>query len=263
MTHPTPAHPSHAGRTVLITGAAGGLGLAFAQAFAEAGADLVLADRAADALARATGELAAQFGRQTIVGLPVDVTDEAATLALAEQAAHAVPGRRRIDALVNNAAIYATLTRAPFHELSSAEWDRVMAVNLKGPFLMARAVRPWMLAGGGGTIVNVASATVMSGTPMWAHYVASKAGVIGLTRALANELGPHGINVNALAPGLTLTEASLGLLDNAAQYGSQRGAIRRAAEPHDIVGAALFLASPAAAFITGQTLVVDGGKQFI
>jgi NAD(P)-dependent dehydrogenase (short-subunit alcohol dehydrogenase family) len=250
------------GRTVVITGAAGGLGLAFAGAFATAGADLVLADAAAEAVARSAADLAARHPAQTVVGLPVDVTDEAGTLALAGQAAQAVSGRRRIDVLINNAAIYAALTRAPFHELDPAEWDRVLSVNLKGPFLMARAVRPWMLEAGG-AIVNVSSATVMSGSPLWAHYVASKAGVIGLTRALANELGPHGITVNAVAPGFTLTEASLGLVADAEGYGRQRGAIRRAAQPEDIVGAALYLASPLAAFMTGQTLVVDGGKQFI
>jgi NAD(P)-dependent dehydrogenase (short-subunit alcohol dehydrogenase family) len=261
MTTATPASPfDFHGRTVLITGAAGGLGLAFAQAFAQAGADVVMADVAEDRVRQAAAGLGEQHRGRTIVGLPVDVTQEASTLALV-QAAEQATGR--LDVLVNNAAIYATLTRSPYHEIDVAEWDRVMAVNLKGPFLMARAVRPALLRAGGGAIVNVASATVMSGSPLWAHYVASKGGVIGLTRTLANELGPHGITVNALAPGLTLTEASLGLIPDAANHGAQRGAIRRAAQAQDVVGAALYLASPAAAFVTGQTLVVDGGKQFI
>ena len=250
------------GRTVLITGGAAGLGLAFAEAFAAAGADLVLGDIAADARTASAEALAARHPGQRFIGLAADVTQPADCDALARRAAELIPGRRRIDALLNNAAVYATLTRAGFHELDLAEWDRVMAVNLKGPFLMARAARPWMLEAGG-AIVNVASATVFSGTPLWSHYIASKAGVIGLTRALATELGPHRITVNALAPGLTLTDASLGLLPDAAAYGAARGAIRRAAQPDDVIGAALFLASPLAAFVTGQTLVVDGGKQFI
>ena len=250
------------GRTVVITGAAGGLGLAFAEAFAAAGADLVLGDVAANTVKAAADRLAQRYQEQCICGLPLDVTDEASTKRFAEQAAHAVSGRERIDVLVNNAAIYGGLTRAGFHEIDPAEWDRVMLVNLKGPFLMARAVRPWMLKSGG-HIVNLASATVFSGSQLWAHYVAGKGGVIALTRVLANELGAHGITVNAIAPGFTLTDASMGLIPDAANYGAQRGAIKRAAMPDDVVGAALYLASPLAAFVTGQTLVVDGGRQFI
>jgi NAD(P)-dependent dehydrogenase (short-subunit alcohol dehydrogenase family) len=261
MNAAVPALDFH-GRTVLITGAAGGLGLAFAEAFAAAGADLVLGDVAADAVKRVAGDMAKRHRDQRILGLPLDVTQEESAKRFAEEAAHATSGRERIDVLVNNAAIYAGLTRAGFHELEPSEWDRVMMVNLKGPFLMARAVRPWMLKSGG-HIVNLASATVFSGTQLWAHYVASKGGVIALTRVLATELGPHGITVNAIAPGITLTDASLGLIPDAANYGAQRGAIRRAAMPDDVVGAALYLASPLAAFVTGQTLVVDGGKQFI
>ncbi len=261
MNAAAPALDFH-GRTVVITGAAGGLGLAFAEAFAGAGADLVLGDVATDSVKAAADKLAQRYQEQRICGLPLDVTDEGSTKRFAEQAAHAVSGRERIDVLVNNAAIYGGLTRAGFHEIDPAEWDRVMLVNLKGPFLMARAVRPWMLKAGG-HIVNLASATVFSGSQLWAHYVAGKGGVIALTRVLANELGAHGITVNAIAPGFTLTEASLGLIEDAANYGAQRGAIKRAALPGDVVGAALYLASPLAAFVTGQTLVVDGGRQFI
>src|SRR3954466_13819555 len=139
MNAAAPALDFH-GRTVLITGAGGGLGLAFAAAFAAAGADLVLGDIAADAVKDAAGDLAKRFPEQRIVGLPLDVTQEESTKRFAEAGGHAVPGRERIDVLINNAAIYAGLTRAGFHELDPAEWDRVMSVNLKGPFLMARAV---------------------------------------------------------------------------------------------------------------------------
>ena len=161
----------------------------------------------------------------------------------------------------SNAAIYATLTRSPFEEIDEAEWDRVMAVNLKGPWQVVRACSPLLREGA--RIVNIASATVMSGSAQWAHYVASKAGVIGLTRVMAKELGVRGITVNAVAPGFTLTDASHSLISDAESYGVDRGSIKRPIHPDDIVGAVEFLASPEAAFVTGQTMVVDGGRQFL
>ena len=236
---------------VLITGAAGGLGRAFAAGFAERGDEVVAADlpAALDVAARGDAAAALPAGATAVA---VDVSDGASVAAMAERIGP-------IDVLVNNAAIYAGLTRAPFHELTEAEWDRVMAVNLKGPWLCAKhcTLRD------GGAIINVSSATVLSGSPQWAHYVASKSALLGLTRVMARELGDRDIRVNALAPGFTLTDASRALIEDADTYGVDRGALKRGATPEDIVGAALFLASPAAAFITGQTLVVDGGRQFL
>lgn len=244
-------------RTVLITGAAGGLGRAFAEGFAAAGDRVVVADiNLAGAEETATALRAASA---ETLACEVDVTDRASTQALAEAAADF--GGGSIDVVINNAAIYAGITRSPFEDIAEDEWDLVMGVNLKGPWQVTRAVSPYLPAGG--RVVNLSSATVMSGSTQWAHYVASKGGVIALTRVLAKELGTRDITVNAIAPGFTLTEASSELMDDAATYGVDRGAIRRASQPDDIVGATMFLASPDAGYITGQTLVVDGGRQFI
>jgi NAD(P)-dependent dehydrogenase (short-subunit alcohol dehydrogenase family) len=247
------------GRVVLITGAARGLGRAFAQGFAEAGARVVAADLDGPA-ADATATAVAQAGGGEAVGVQADVGDAAAVDAMVAAAVDRFGG---VDVLVNNAGIYAGLTRAPFHELDEAEWDRVIRVNLKGPWLCARACVPAMRKRGGGSIVNVSSATVLSGSPLWAHYVASKGGVIALTRAMAREVGDLGIRVNAIAPGFTLTQASRDLIEDAETYGVDRGAIKRSARPEDMVGTALYLASPASDFVTGQTIVVDGGRQFV
>jgi len=244
-------------RVVLITGAGGGLGRAFAHGFGAAGDRIVVAD-IDEVGANRTVELLAAEGVEA-VAVRVDVTNQPSVRALIDTT---IDHYGRLDVVVNNAAIYATLTRTPFDEIDPDEWDKVMAVNAKGPWLVSatafsRMTRP------GGRIINIASATVMSGSPLWMHYVASKGAVIGMTRVMAREVGSAGVTVNAIAPGFTLTEASLGLMDDAATYGVDRGAIKRASQPDDIVGTALFLASEQASYITGQTLIVDGGKQFI
>jgi len=162
---------------------------------------------------------------------------------------------------VNNAAVYADLgAKKPFDHISEAEWDRVMAVNLKGMWQCAKAVAPYMRQQGYGKILNVSSSSAFVGTPGLAHYAASKAAVIGLTRVLARELGDQNICVNAIAPGLVASDAGMRL--NPTEYfeGSRnRRALKRLMAPEDLVGTVLFLASPASDFITGQTFVVDGG----
>lgn len=242
--------------TALITGAGGGLGRAISQALAARDVTIVAADIDLDQAQETVRLIETDGGRAYAV--PVDVTDPSSAAAAVE-AATAAAGP--LTALVNNAAIYATIRRTPFDEITVDEWDRVMAVNLRGPWVMAVAARRALQDGG--RIVNISSATVFSGSEQWAHYVASKAGVIGLTRVLARELGPRGITVNAVAPGFTLTEASYALIEDADSYGVTRSALKRSAQPDDIVGAVLYLTGPDSGYITGQTLVVDGGRQFI
>lgn len=244
-------------KTVLVTGAAGGLGRAFAQGFAGRGYRVAVADVNIDG-ARETARLLIEGGAEA-EAFEVDVTSGESTEALAS--AVAAFGGGAIDAVVNNAAIYATVTRSPFEDIDPAEWDLVMNVNLKGPWLVTKAASPFLATGG--RVINISSATIFSGSEQWAHYVASKGGVVALTRVLAKELGRREITVNVIAPGFTLTDASYGLMDNAENYGVDRGAIKRSSQPDDIVGAALFLAGPDSSYITGQTIVVDGGRQFI
>ena len=246
------------GKRAVITGAAGGLGRAFAQGFAEAGAKVIVADINPDGIAE-TAQMIRDAGG-TAEPVTVDVTSATSCSALADAARTVFGG---VDVLVNNAAIYAGLERRRFEEIEETVFDKVMAVNVKGVWQMSRALTPLMRAAGRGAIVNVASATVFSGSPHWMHYVASKGAVIAMSRSMARELGDDGIRVNVIAPGFTLTEASLGLMEDAASYGVTRGALKRASEPADMVGGALYLASGLAGFITGQTLVIDGGRQFI
>ncbi|MET4591796.1 SDR family oxidoreductase [Arthrobacter sp. 754] len=244
-------------RTVLITGAAGGLGRAFALGFAGRGYRVAVADINLEG-AEQTAKLVREAGGEA-AAFAADVTSVESTEDLAKSCAEF--GNGSIDVVLNNAAVYAGVTRSPFEDIDPAEWDLVMNVNLKGPWLVTRAASPFLPEGG--RVINLSSATIYSGSEQWLHYVASKGGVVALTRVMAKELGRRGITVNAIAPGFTLTEASYGLMENAENYGVDRGAIKRASQPEDIVGAALFLAGPDSSYYTGQTMVVDGGRQFI
>ena len=249
------------GKTAIVTGGARGLGAAYARALAASGAHVAIAD-----VLEAEGEaLARDIGAQKkarAIFVRTDVTKQAETVRLAEQTTQVFGA---IDILVNNAAIYADLgSKKPFDQISEAEWDRVMAVNIKGIWQCVKAVVPFMQKQGRGKIINISSSSVYAGTPGLAHYVASKAAVIGLTRALARELGEHNICVNAIAPGLVPNEASMRL--NPSEYfegARSRRAINRLMAPEDLIGTVVFLASSDSDFVTGQTFVVDGGLAMI
>lgn len=243
-------------KVVIITGAAQGIGATYAKALAAEGAKVVIADVLDGA--PLAGEIAAT-GAEAIA-VRADVADEASAKAMAEAA---VERFGRIDVLVNNAAIYASLEIQPFEDIDPAEWDKVMAVNVRGPFICARAVTPYMKERGYGRIINISSGTPFKGTPGLLHYVTSKGAVLTLTRALARELGEHGIAVNTLAPGLVLSE---GVIANEAMRDKLTGpvlasrALKRDQTPEDLIGPLLFLASDESAFMTGESVVVDGGS---
>src|SRR5262249_29435953 len=226
---------------------------AYARRFLAEGARVVVAD-IADAVAAA--EKLAPADRA--LGVRADVSDAASVGAMVAAAADRFG---RIDVLVNNAAVFAALKPPRFDAIDESEWDRVMAVNVKGVWNCVRAVAPVMRAQGGGRIVNVASAIVAKGTAMLLHYVTSKGAVVAMTRALARELGPSGITVNAVAPGLILSDgvqANPDLTGFQAAAVMQARSLRRDAFPEDVEGTVVFLASDDSAFMSGQTLIVDG-----
>lgn len=244
---------------ILITGAGQGIGRAYAHAFAGAGACPVLADINAAAGERVAQEVRAQGGRA--VAIDVDIGDPTSVESLV---ARTIAQHGRIDTLVNNASIFSTIVMRPFTEIPLDEWDRVLRVNISGTFLMARAVVPHMKDRGRGRIINISSAAVTMGRPNYLHYTTSKAGVIGMTRSLARELGAFGITVNAVLPGATDTEierATVTPQQKAAMLAMR--AVPREETPEDLVGAVLFLASDASAFVTGQSLTIDGGLTFL
>ena len=240
-------------KVVIVTGGARGIGRAYGLAVAAEGAKVVVADVAdgKPALKEIEG-----LGAQALV-VECDVSREADTLRLATET---LAQFGRIDVLVNNAALYGSLKRRPFMEIPIEEWDRVMAVNLRGLFLCARAVFPAMKAQGKGKIINIASGTFFKGVPHYIHYTTSKGGVVGFTRSLARELGDFGIRVNAIAPGFTPSGENEKNMPEAGREANVRmRMLKRAEVPGDVVGTLVFLASDDSHFITGQTIVVDGG----
>jgi NAD(P)-dependent dehydrogenase (short-subunit alcohol dehydrogenase family) len=241
-------------KVVIVTGGGSGIGRAYSLGVAREGARVVVADTAD---AQATVKAIEAGGAQAL-GVACDVSREEDTLRLATET---IARFGRIDVLVNNAAIYGTLRRRPFMDIPVEEWDRVMAVNLRGLFLCARAVFPAMKAQGKGKIINIASSTFFRGVPNYIHYTTSKGGVVGFTRSLARELGDAGIRVNAVAPGFTLSGANEANISAEQKEANIRmRMLKRAEVPDDLVGTIVFLASDDSDFITGQTIAVDGGS---
>ncbi|HLQ34739.1 MAG TPA: 3-oxoacyl-ACP reductase family protein [Chloroflexota bacterium] len=245
-------------RVVIVTGGAQGIGRAYCQGLAQEGAKVVVADIDEQRAASTARELQ-EHGAQTLA-IAADVGQEHSAT---DMIGAALSRFGRIDGLVNNAAMYQrpAVRRGPFWELTVEEWDRVMGVNVRGIFLCSRAVAEPMREQRSGSIVNISSGTVHSGTPMFAHYVTSKAAVIGLTRVMARELGDYNIRVNAIAPGYTqsLDDPDDEFMTRLRHVANMR-CLKRVQEPRDLVGTVIFFCSDDSAFITGQTLLVDGGS---
>jgi NAD(P)-dependent dehydrogenase (short-subunit alcohol dehydrogenase family) len=247
-----------ASRTAIVTGGAKGIGRHYSKALAGEGARVMIADIADGAdLAQ---ELDSRHGQGTALSSVTDVSDESQVKDLI---ARTIDSFGKIDILVNNAAMYVALHEQPFTEIDVALWDRVMAVNVRGSFLMIKHASRHMMKQRYGKIINIGSGTTFRGIPKMAHYVTSKGAVVAMTRTLSRELGEHGICINTLAPGFTLSETVVA--DNPEHVNTsragaiQRRALKRDMHPPDLLGALIFLASSDSDFYTGQILAVDGG----
>jgi NAD(P)-dependent dehydrogenase (short-subunit alcohol dehydrogenase family) len=241
-------------KVAIVTGGAQGIGHAIAAGLAREGARIVIADlRGAESAASAfPGGL----------GLTVDVADEAAVQRMVDETVERCDS---IDILINNAGLYASLAMRPFDQIPLDEWRQVMDVNVASMFLTCRAVTPVMRAGGGGAIVNISSGTPFRGVPFLLHYVTSKGAIVAFTRALAKELGKDEIRVNCVAPGFTMSDGVKQhpkVVEKLRDASVSARTIQRDQEPEDVVGAVVYLAGPSAGFVTGQTIVIDGGQYF-
>ena len=246
-------------RVALLTGGAKGIGRHHAQALAREGARLMIADVADGRELAET--IARERGANSVASAVTDVSDEGAVKALVAQT---IERFGKIDILVNNAALFAPLQEQKCTEIDVAVWDKVMAVNLRGPFLMVKHVAPAMRERKYGKIINIGSGTAYRGIPWMLHYVTSKGGIMAFTRALARELGAHGIRVNTLAPGFTmsdsLVEENRGHVAMARERAVEQRSLKRDEQPQDLLGALVFLSSADSDFVTGHTIAVDGGN---
>lgn len=243
------------GRVAIVTGGARGIGAAYCKALADEGAMVVVGDIVDS---EGTVGVVKQAGGNAF-GVHCDVTNPGQ---IRDMIAETVATYGKLDILVNNAALFGELKLKPFYEIDEAEWDRMMEINTRGQFSCVKAAVPEMRKNGYGKIVNIASTTVHNGVPLMLHYVASKGAVIAFTRALAREVGDFGITVNALAPGLTISEkvADDDQWTLHRPRNMERRAIKREQIPEDLVGTLIFLCSPDSDFVTGQTVVTDGGS---
>lgn len=246
------------GRVAIVTGGAMGIGRALAEGLAAEGAAVTIAD--VSGAEEAAAEVSSD-GRR-VLGVTADVTSEEDTRSMVDATVSEFGG---LDILVNNAGLYSSLNPGPFDEIDVAEWRKVFDVNVLGMFLCCRAAVGAMRERGGGRIINLASGTPFKGVPFFLHYTSSKGAVVALTRALAKELGGDEILVNAIAPGFTLSDgvkANPVQVEKLTEISRNARTLHRDQYPEDIVGAAVFFASDDASFITGQSLLVDGGAYF-
>ncbi len=242
-------------QVAIVTGAAQGIGAAYAHGLAREWASVAIVDildphPVAKEIVHRDGKAFA---------LTVDVSSEEETIEMAKKV---VDEFGRIDILVNNAAAYGTIIRKRFEEITVEEWDKVMAVNVRGIFLCVKAVAPYMKANRRGKIVNVSSSTFFKGNANFLHYVSSKGAVVAMTRSLARELGDYNINVNAIAPGQTMSEANLKRGEDTDAHSIGTRLMKRRLLPEDLVGTVIYLGSPDSDMMAGQVLLVDGGTAF-
>jgi NAD(P)-dependent dehydrogenase (short-subunit alcohol dehydrogenase family) len=242
-------------KVAIVTGAAQGIGAAYARGLAKEGAAVAVVD----ILDPNPTVKAIQDSGGKALALKIDVSDEKQTQEMAKKTLDAFGG---IDILINNAAVYGTIVRKKFEEITVEEWDRLYSVNVKGIFLCVKAVAPTLKAQQSGKIINATSSTFFKGNEDFLHYVSSKGAVVAMTRSLARELGEYNINVNAIAPGQTLSEANLKRGDKVDSNSLRIRLLKKRLYPEDLVGTIIYLSSSDSDMMTGQVLLVDGGTAF-